>query len=285
MQPDSTFPAPSPTSFTNPTIPSPDQTVVVTAKSPTPKKKIALASLVILTLIAGVITAVFLVQRQARLKSLAWNCSAYNFNVSQSGVVTVTNQSQYSEPAQEVGISINGSPAGIFDVPALPQGQSSTLGTVTVPESGAFTWEAVGTIDCRDTGTYLALPTPIPTDTIIPSPTEEVTTTPTETISPTVSPTTEPTISPTIEPTVTISLTPPIGGPDPSPTPTSVPGPTSTPGPTGIPDPTATPITNRPNPSPTPTTQLPATGNTDLTWLLTTSGLILLGLGALLLVF
>src|SRR3989344_1490719 len=62
----------------------------------------------------------------------AWDCSKYTFSVSQSGVVTVQNSSSRDESSQQVKVYINGSLVSTLNVPALPKGQSATLGTVQV---------------------------------------------------------------------------------------------------------------------------------------------------------
>ncbi len=145
----------------------------------------------------------------------AWDCSKYTFFVSGGGVVTIQNQSTRDEPSQEAKVSINGTLVTTLNVPALPRGQSATLGTVQVPQ-GAFSWEVVGTKDCRNSGTSSGEPVSC----------EQLTFTLAQS---------SPTVTPTITPTVTTSPTPtnrPIGGTSPTPTPTTPPGATSTPTPT-----------------------------------------------------
>jgi len=130
-------------------------------------------------MITGIVTAVALIQRQQRISTQAWDCTAYRFEVSRNGEVKAINGSTRSEPIQKVSISINGSPVGILDVPALAPGSQATLGTVTVPASGVFSWEAIGTLDCRNTGTYTT-PTaaPSPTSSRTPRPDPEYPTCP-----------------------------------------------------------------------------------------------------------
>jgi len=256
---------------------------VIIASSPSHKKRnLIIASIIVLVLVSGVATAVYLVQRQARLTTEAWNCEAYAFNVSESGVVTAANNSAQPEPAQQVSITINGQPAGIFNVPPLAIGQSVTVSTVDVaPHNGSFTWEAVGSLDCSDSGQYIA-----PTVTPMPSPTDVPDTTPSPTPPKSKTPTPSPDTTPSATPSSTPPTTPPIGGDDPSPTPTHTPTPTptSTPGPTNTPPPGPT---NTPGPgptstpAPTPVTQIPQSGVTDTTWIVTLGGLALISLGVL----
>ncbi|OGM21758.1 hypothetical protein A2714_02685 [Candidatus Woesebacteria bacterium RIFCSPHIGHO2_01_FULL_38_9] len=179
----------------------------------------------------------------------AWDCSKYTFSVSGSGVVAIQNQSTRDEPAQQARVSINGTLVTTLNVPALPKGQNATLGTVQVPQ-GAFSWEVVGTKDCRNSGTASGEPVSCEqlTFKLVGS---------------------SPTVTPTITPTVTTSPTPtdrPIGGTSPTPTPTTPPGATSTPTPTQG---STTSSTSTPTPtqgaiaaiSPTPSgDQLPSAG-------------------------
>jgi hypothetical protein len=64
---------------------------------------------------------------------------------------------------QQAKIFINGQLVDTLDVPALNAGDAATLGVVTVPETGAFTWEVVGTKDCDDSGSYEVTATLTPT--------------------------------------------------------------------------------------------------------------------------
>jgi len=288
--------------------PTPAIQVVTSGQSHGPKKLfVILFGLIILA--AGIAAAIYIGQSQQRAKSDAWDCSKYIFNVTQTGQVSVTNNSLNDEPPQKVSVSINGQPAGIFDVPVLRVGDTAHLGSVEVPLDGGFTWETTGTVDCRNQGSYQAVSTPTPTQ-IPPTPTQpEETITPTE-VPPVSTPTPTP-IPPT--PTVPVAIT---ATSTPSSTPTSTPIATLTPtivqpnscngtcgsnancqshlvcsngfcrnpsctgsdscacAPTGVPPQVST-IT------PTPVQALPQSGGASSTLILTIGGLILLGFGIL----
>ena len=198
------------------------------------KGKIATTLVIISTVIlAGV--AIFTASKLYQLRQesisplspesqpLAWDCSKYVFSLSSSGVVTVSNQSTRDEPAQQAKVYINDTLVATLAVPALPRGQSSSIGTVQVP-SGGFTWKVEGSRDCRNSGTSAAActaltfaltensptPTLIITSTVTPTsgstgtltPTSQNTSTPTSIASATVSPTNPPgsTATPTFPP-------------------------------------------------------------------------------------
>jgi len=147
-------------------------------------------------------------------KPSAWDCKNYTFLVDSAGVVSVSNQSTRSEPAQQAKVYIDGNLVATFDVPALPSGQSATLGTVQVP-TGTFSWKVVGTSDCQNSGTQTSEKISCKTLSFYltqntPTPTKELTSTPTSTPTPTLSPETPtPTQTPSeISPTATPSFTP-----------------------------------------------------------------------------
>lgn len=150
-------------------------------------------------LIAGAIVAgVTLVQNQQFRVGFAWDCSTYNFELSQSGDVRVLNGSTRNEPGQQAKVYINNSLVNTFPVPALTPGSSADLGQVNVPSSSGFTWRVVGTVDCQDSGTYGPQNTPTPIHESTPTPTL-----PPE-VSATLTPTHEPTatLTPTLPPKV-----------------------------------------------------------------------------------
>jgi len=152
-------------------------------------------------------------------KPAAWDCSKYTFSVSGTGVVTVNNQSTKDETLQQAKVYINENPVATLNVPAVPKGQSATLGTVQVP-SGSFNWRVVGTKDCQNSGTSSGGPVAC----------QSLTFTLTQN-SPT--PTVTSALTPTQTPTTTLSPTePPIGGTSPTPTTPSSATSTSTPTPT-----------------------------------------------------
>ncbi|MFA6512495.1 MAG: hypothetical protein WCV86_05240 [Patescibacteria group bacterium] len=263
-------------------------------------------------LIIGIVIAIYLVQSRQGFFAGAWNCAEYNFMVDSEGNVTVTNGQTRNEPPQQATVSINGSPVGVFDVPALSAGQTATLGTVTVPSSGEFTWSVIGSVDCSDSGSHV-IPSPSPTEVITPSPTEEVT--PTVTVKPTLTPTVtvEPTVTPTTTITPTITTTPtstPIATSTPSTTPDIPPAPPNrcngectssancTYGEDGV---KLICIANRcrhpsctdqeschcapdwpTTPSPTPTQNLAQSGSVNPTLTISLTGILLIGLGILL---
>ena len=170
------------------------------------KNKMATSLVVVATVIlAGV--AIFTALRLYQLRTspvsptapsepLAWYCDKYVFAVDGSGTVTVRNDSSRSEPPQQAVVYINNIQVATFNVPALPQRQSATLGTVEVP-GGEFNWRVVGTIDCSSSGAAFSgpsscelltftittpsnTPTQTPTPTSTPSPTSTNTPTPTD---------------------------------------------------------------------------------------------------------
>ena len=216
------------------------------------KNKVVTSVIVVATVIlAGV--AIFTALRLYQLRKqavtptepFAWDCQNYTFSVSSSGVVTINNQSTKDEALQQARVYINDNLVATFDVPALPKGQSATLGTVQVP-GGAFSWRVEGTKDCGNSGTSGPVacelltftltqetPTPTPTGTLTPTPTGTLSPTPSPTRTPTptaVTNTSTPTPSTPIGggPSSTPTPTTPIGG-GPSLTPTSPPGATNTP--------------------------------------------------------
>jgi len=111
-----------------------------------------LAALGVFLMLVGIGAGVFLVRRQQFTQSFAWECSLYGFNLDKNGTVTVLNGSGRSEPIQEARVLINGSLVDTFDVPALAPGEGATLGTVSIPSGGSYTWAIEGTKDCRNSG-------------------------------------------------------------------------------------------------------------------------------------
>jgi hypothetical protein len=163
----------------------------------------------------------------------AWDCHNYTFSLSATGIVSVSNSSSRNEPPQQAQVYIDNQLVTTLDVPALPAGQSATLGTVSVP-AGTFSWKILGTVDCQNSGTITSAPVActqlkftITTTTVTPSPSEEV--------EPTVTPTTTSTPTPTDKP---------LGGEETTPTPT--PQATATPTPTQAPQQIAAQITPAP---------------------------------------
>ncbi len=140
-------------------------------------------------------------------------------------MTVVNGQPNRSESLQKATVSINGAPVGVFDVPALGPGESSTIGIVDVPSSGEFSWSVIGSVHCSDSGSHI-LPTPIPTVEPSPTPIEEPSPTPISTPIPTPIPTVEPTPEPTDAPlpTPTEVVPTPTTAIASSPTPTSRPG-------------------------------------------------------------
>ena len=202
------------------------------------KSKLVTSLIVVATVIlAGVaiFTAVRLYQLRNESISLtgpeeskAWDCSQYTFDVNSSGQVTATNNSSRNEPPQQARVYINEQLVTTLDVPALTQGQNSTLGQVSVPR-GTFNWRVAGTVDCVSAGSSGEAPkacTSLAFNFTEPSSTPTATATPTASATPTGSPTNTPTGTITITPSTTITPTEPPGD-EPSSTPTS--GNTSTP--------------------------------------------------------
>lgn len=185
---------------------------------------------------------------------LAWDCSKYTFSVNSAGVVTVDNQSTRDEVLQQAKVFINSSQVATLDVPALPRGQSATLGTVQVPDSG-FTWRVQGTRDCQNSGTVakacelLTFTITVNSPTLTPTLPPNVTAT--LTVTPTLTPTPASSVTPTEPASGGISSTPTVT-PGPSITPTLAPGTTATITPTRTPSNTPTPGGQIAAASPTP---------------------------------
>src|SRR3990170_7062613 len=152
----------------------------------------------IILLVGGITTGVVLVGKSQEVRIGAWDCSKYVFEVSQDGVVTVRNGSTRDEPVQQAKVFINGNQTTTLNVPALDAGDAATLGTVSVPGDGNFSWEVKGTRDCEDSGSYQASPTATPTPVISPS----------QTPTPTTGPSPTPTATPPISATPTVTLVP-----------------------------------------------------------------------------
>jgi len=202
------------------------------------KSKLVTSLIIVATIIlaaVAVFTALRLYQLRSESISLtgpeepkAWDCSKYTFNVKDSGEVIINNNSSSSEPPQQANVYINEQLVATFDVPALPEGQSATLGQVSVPR-GTFNWRVAGTVDCVSAGSSGQAPkacTSLAFNFTEPSATPTNTPTPTATATPTGSPTNTPTGTITITPSTTVTPTEPPGD-EPTPTPTS--GNTSTP--------------------------------------------------------
>lgn len=130
-------------------------TNIVTAPKSTPTNKKIIATIFgILLLLGSVAVGVFLIQRQQLVSTKAWDCTTYTFEVSQEGIVTVRNGSTRNEPGQPITVYINNITVSTFDVPALPAGNAATLGQVTVPENGGFSWRVAGVKRCENSGSY-----------------------------------------------------------------------------------------------------------------------------------
>lgn len=85
--------------------------------------------------------------------TLAWNCGAYVFGVSDSGHVTLdTGDTGWDEPAQKAQVFINGVWQKTVDVPATTKNKHYDLGDVSVPATGGFDWEVKGVDDCGNKG-------------------------------------------------------------------------------------------------------------------------------------
>ncbi len=110
----------------------------------------------IIVLVIGIGAGLFLLQRRQGIGTQAWDCHHYVFNVSQTGLVTINTQGYTGSEAdaQKVNVLINNTLIKTFDIGELGPNENITLGTVTVPNSGVFTWQAVGTSDCSTSGTY-----------------------------------------------------------------------------------------------------------------------------------
>lgn len=142
-------------------------------KLPNISKRNILPVLSLLVLILSIVMGVVLIQQEQDVRIKAWDCTNYRFEVSQIGVVSTLNGSTSDEPAQLAQVFIDGVLTDTLDVPALKAGDAATIGAVSVPESGTFSWQVIGTSDCEDSGSYEGGPTPTlaPTTTPIVTPT------------------------------------------------------------------------------------------------------------------
>lgn len=118
-------------------------------------KKIA-AVLGLVLLLAATGTGVVVLRNSQLGQTQAWDCNKYNFTVSRDGIVTVINGSTDNVPPHKTTVTVDAAGVGSFDVPALSPGQSSTLGQVSVPAGGSFTWEVAGSVNCTDSGSFAA---------------------------------------------------------------------------------------------------------------------------------
>ncbi|MFC1649404.1 hypothetical protein ACFL2C_01650 [Patescibacteria group bacterium] len=117
-------------------------------------KKILATILGLVLLVAGVATGVYLVGQQQRVSTRALECSNYSFSVTIEGEVSIANGTTQVQVAQLAEVYINDQLIETFNVPELQPGQAFTLGSVTVPDSGTFTWRVVGAVDCETSGEY-----------------------------------------------------------------------------------------------------------------------------------
>ncbi|KKQ36505.1 MAG: Laminin G, domain-containing 2 [Candidatus Woesebacteria bacterium GW2011_GWA1_37_7] len=285
-------------------------------------KNKAITGLIVLStvILAGVaiFTALKLYNlRQASISPLspesqpfAWDCTKYTFNLDQSGNVTVENKSSKDEPSQQARIYIENNLVATLDVPALPKGQTASLGSVSVPNQN-YSWRIVGTKDCQNSGSNTPGPKSCAQLTFTlsqPSPTPTVTPTPTRTPTPTPASCNQSCDSNSdcinglicyqassgsycrsSSCSLETDCSCPGASPTPSPTPTNPP--TSTPTTANTPTPTAYLASNSPTPtvtyiaavSPTPGGDaLPSAGFALTTWLLLGSALLIM-IGAIIL--
>ena len=127
----------------------------VTAPSKNNKKrstKVIATVLGIILLIGAVGVGVFLVSQQQEIRIGAWDCRNYVFEVNEDGVVSAQNGSTRDETSQQAKVYINGNLVATLDVPALNAGDAATLGNVDVGDACSFSWEVIGTKDCRNSG-------------------------------------------------------------------------------------------------------------------------------------
>ena len=119
----------------------------------------------------------------------AWYCNQYNFSVTAEGIVQVENESNRSEPAQYVDIFVNGDYIDTFFVPAMPRNTTWTeIGSIATG-LGLWNWEAIGSLDCQDSGQHQG-PRATFTGSSTPTASQEVS--PTQTPGPTASETPPP---------------------------------------------------------------------------------------------
>lgn len=137
--------------------PATGNTFVVTPPSGNNFTKSKFAAMIgIVVLLVGIGTSVALVGTQQLTRTRAWDCGHYVFNVSQTGSVTLdtTGNTRNSEPAQAATVFINGNNVRTFQIPQVSPNQQITLGDVTVPTDGNFTWRVEGALDCESSGRY-----------------------------------------------------------------------------------------------------------------------------------
>ena len=173
----------------------------------------------------------------------------------------------------EVTVDISGLSGDVaFSLPissAFTTTKGGILAVFAMDVDGSIYTSKSNSLNCGEatptpTPTEVPTPTPTPTEAPTPTPTEAPTPTPTE--APTPTPTQAPTPTPTEAPTPTPTLAP-------TPTPTIQPEPTPTP----VATPTVVPVTPVPHVTPPPTDTAGPTSESTTS----SSGLVLLALGAL----
>lgn len=127
--------------------------VSTTSSGSSKNRKTLFAVLAIVLLTIGTLSGFLLISRPVIFQSDAWDCGKYVFALSQTGVVTVVNNSTKNEPVQRAQVFIDNVLVTTLDVPAVPQGGQATLGNVQAPTK-TFTWQVKGTSDCQNAGRY-----------------------------------------------------------------------------------------------------------------------------------
>jgi len=153
------FPNPGGPPSTTPVVPneSSNETIESIAdKGGGSRKRVFMLGITLFLMIGGIAAATFMLSNRGTFnRAVAWDCSLYKFEVSQSGAVTIENGSARNLPSQLATIYIDSQPVAEFEVSALDAGGGESIGVVPVPENGRFSWRVTGNKDCDQNGSFL----------------------------------------------------------------------------------------------------------------------------------
>lgn len=119
------------------------------------RRSVFMIGILVLFLVVGVISGTILLSRGTFETTVAWDCELYQFDVNESGAVTVQNGSNRNLPSQVATVHVDDEVVGEFEVNALDAGDGESLGVVPIPDDGSFSWRVVGNKDCDQTGSHL----------------------------------------------------------------------------------------------------------------------------------
>jgi hypothetical protein len=142
---------PAATVATPPAQPVNSAGVEVPNKAGNPLKKILIILFLIILLLGLGVAGFFFIIKPRFLNQKAPDCSNYSFIISDTGEVSVQNSSTQKFASQQVTINIGSAQVASLDVPEVGPNETKTIGVVTIP-SGAFSWEAIGSKACKNSG-------------------------------------------------------------------------------------------------------------------------------------